>query len=248
MRTACAGKGTLSGSFPQLSKPLKSKGLVAPERACENQGMKIGYARVSTDEQDLALQLDALQADGCDQVFQDTISEAISNRKGLAAALDACAPGDVLTVWRIDRLGRSLLDLVGLVTTLKAREIGLKVLTGAGASIDTTKAEGRLFFAMFAALAEFERELIRERTRAGMTAAKRRGRHVGRPAKLSADQIVMAAQLMAGDRSQREVAKALGVAVSTLREAMKQRVTAGSPAMVAKFQNPIHTISSNTNE
>jgi DNA invertase Pin-like site-specific DNA recombinase len=183
--------------------------------------MKIGYARVSTEDQNLALQLDALQAEGCGQVFQDTASGASSSRKGLAAALDACAAGDVLTVWKLDRLGRSLLDLVGLIETLKACDVGLKVLTGAGASIDTTKPEGRLFFAMFAAMAKFERELIRERTRAGMSAAKRRGRHVGRPRKLSSDQLDMAAQLMA-DRSQGEVAKALGVSTSTLREAMKQ--------------------------
>jgi DNA invertase Pin-like site-specific DNA recombinase len=183
--------------------------------------MLIGYARVSTDEQNLDLQLDALQAEGCERVFQDTASGARSNRKGLADALQACASGDVLTVWKLDRLGRSLLDLVGLVESLKARDVGLKVLTGAGASIDTTKPEGRLFFAMFAALAEFERELIRERTTAGMKAAKRRGVHVGRPRKLAPDQLDMAAQLIAGDRSQREVAKALGVAVSTLREGMK---------------------------
>lgn len=182
--------------------------------------MKIGYARVSTDDQNLALQLDALQADGCGKVFDDTASGARSNRKGLAAALDACTAGDVLTVWKLDRLGRSLLDLVGLVETLKARDIGLKVLTAAGASIDTTKPEGRLFFAMFAAMAEFERELIRERTVAGMKAAKRRGVHVGRPRKLGPEKLDMATQLLA-DRSQREVAKALGVAVSTLREAMK---------------------------
>lgn len=185
--------------------------------------MKIGYARVSTEDQNLALQLDALQAEGCGQVFQDTASGASSNRKGLVDALDACAAGDVLMVWKLDRLGRSLLDLVGLVEALKARDVGLKVLTGAGASIDTTKPEGRLFFAMFAAMAEFERELIRERTRAGMSAAKRRGRHVGRPPKLGPDQLDMAAQLMASDRSQREVAKALGVGVSTLRQAMTQR-------------------------
>ena len=184
--------------------------------------MKIGYARVSTDDQNLALQLDALQADGCEKVFQDTASGASSNRKGLADALDACASGDVLTVWKLDRLGRSLLDLVGLGETLKARGVGLKVLTGAGAAIDTTKPEGRMFFGMFAVLAEFERELIRERTTAGMKAAKRRGVHVGRPRKLSPDQLGIAAQLMA-DRSQRDVARALGVAVSTLREAMKGR-------------------------
>ena len=190
--------------------------------------MKIGYARVSTDEQNLGLQLDALQADGCGRVFEDTASGARSNRKGLADALQACSPGDVLTVWKLDRLGRSLLDLVGLVEDLKARDVGLKVLTGAGASIDTTKPEGRLFFAMFAALAEFERELIRERTTAGMKAAKRRGVHVGRPRKLVPDQLDMAAQLMAGDRSQREVAKALGVAVSTLREGMKGQARTAS--------------------
>lgn len=184
-------------------------------------GMRIGYARVSTEDQNLALQLDALQAAGCVRVFQDTATGARPNRKGLTDALTACAAGDVLTVWKLDRLGRSLLDLVGLVETLKVQDVGLKVLTGAGASIDTTKPEGRLFFAMFAALAEFERELIRERTKAGMGAAKRRGRHVGRPRKLSPDQLDIAAQLMA-DRSQGEVARALGVSPSTLREAMKQ--------------------------
>lgn len=184
--------------------------------------MKIGYTRVSTDDQNLDMQRDALQADGCGRMFEDTASGATSNRKGLTAALDACTAGDVLTVWKVDRIGRSLLDLVGLVETLKRRDIGLKVLTGAGASIDTTKPEGRLFFTMFAAMAEFERELIRERTAAGMKAAKRRGVHVGRPRKLAADQLDMATQLMA-DRSQRDVARALGVSTSTLREAMKQR-------------------------
>jgi DNA invertase Pin-like site-specific DNA recombinase len=188
--------------------------------------MKIGYARVSTDDQNLALQLDALQADGCDRVFQDTASGAKSNRKGLADALKACAPGDVLTVWKLDRLGRSLLDLVGLGESLKARDVGLKVLTGAGASIDTTKPEGRMFFGMFAVLAEFERELIRERTTAGMKAAKRRGVHVGRPLKLGPDQLEMAVLGLAADKSQREVAKGLGVAVSTLREALKKRKAA----------------------
>ena len=148
--------------------------------------MLIGYARVSTDDQNLDLQIDALQAAGCGRVFQDTASGARSNRKGLGEALQACAAGDVLTVWKLDRLGRSLLDLVGLVETLKARQVGLKVLTGAGASIDTTKPEGRLFFAMFAAMAEFERELIRERTAAGMKAAKRRGPARGPPAQTRA--------------------------------------------------------------
>ncbi|MBV9510348.1 MAG: recombinase family protein [Caulobacteraceae bacterium] len=183
--------------------------------------MRIGYARVSSEDQNLALQLDALTAAGCEKVFQDRASGARSNRKGLTDALATCSPGDVLTVWRLDRLGRSLVDLVGLVETMKARDVGLKVLTGAGASVDTATPDGRMFFGLLAVLAEFERELIRERTKAGMQAAKRRGRHVGRPRKLGPDQLDMAAQLMAGDRSQREVARAFGCAVSTLREGMR---------------------------
>jgi DNA invertase Pin-like site-specific DNA recombinase len=185
--------------------------------------VKIGYARVSDEEQNLDLQLDALQAEGCERVFQDTSSGARWNRKGLADALQSCSPGDVLVGWKIDRLGRTLLDLLGLVEKLKEKGCGLKILTGAGASIDTTKPEGRLHFAMLAAFAEFERKLNRERTKAGMHAAKRRGQHVGRPRKLVPEQLDMAAQLLAGDRSQREVAKALGVAVSTLREALQSR-------------------------
>lgn len=112
-------------------------------------------------------------------MFEDQgVSGAVGRRPGLAAALERCVAGDVLTAWKLDRLGRSLLDPVGLVETLKMRSIGLKILTGAGASIDTTRPEGRLFFAMFAAIAEFERELIRERTKAGMKAAMCRGQNV----------------------------------------------------------------------
>jgi DNA invertase Pin-like site-specific DNA recombinase len=129
--------------------------------------MMIGYARVSTDEQNLALQLDALRAAGCETIFEDTASGADSGRKGFAAALARCAPGDVLVGWKIDRLGRTLLDLVGLVEKLKDKGCGLKVLTGAGASIDTTKPEGRLHFAMLAAFAEFERELNGSEQRPG---------------------------------------------------------------------------------
>lgn len=183
--------------------------------------MLIGYARVSTDDQSLALQLDALQAAGCGQVFEDTASGASAGRKGLSDALTRCTAGDVLTVWKLDRLGRSLLDLVGLVENLKKRGIGLKVLTGAGATIDTTKAEGRLFFAMFAALAEFERELIRERTKAGMKAAKKRGRHVGRPRKLTPDRLAHARTLIEGGTERADVAALLDVGVATLRRALK---------------------------
>ena len=185
--------------------------------------MKIGYARISTDEQSLDLQIDALQAEGCERVFQETASGAAPNRAGLARALKACSSGDVLVAWKLDRLGRSTLDLVGLVEKLKKKGVGLKVLTGEGASVDTTRPEGKLIFAVFAAFAEFERELIRERTKAGMLAAKRRGRHIGRPPKLTPAQLDTAARLLAAGRSQRKVARALGVAVTTLRDNMKRR-------------------------
>lgn len=181
----------------------------------------IGYARVSTEDQDLALQHDALRGAGCEEIFQDTASGADAGRKGFAAALARCAAGDVLVAWKIDRLGRTLLDLVGLVEKLKERDVGLKVLTGAGASIDTTRPEGRLHFAMLAAFAEFERELNRERTKAGMQAAKRRGRHVGRPPKMTPHKLDHARQLLADGKENRTGATALlGVNVKTLRRAL----------------------------
>lgn len=183
----------------------------------------IGYARVSTEDQNLALQLDALQAAGCETVFQDMASGAITGRKGLTDALAVLVSGDVLTVWKLDRLGRSLFDLVELVEDLRRRGVGLKVLTGHGASIDTTRPEGRLVFGIFAALAEFERELIRERTKAGMQAAKRRGLHVGRPRKLTAHQLAHArAVLDAGSDTRAGVAALLGVDVATLRRALRE--------------------------
>jgi DNA invertase Pin-like site-specific DNA recombinase len=185
--------------------------------------MLIGYARVSTDEQDLALQLDALRGAGCGQIFQDTASGADGGRKGLADALALCAAGDVLVVWKLDRLGRSLSALVGLVEALQGREAGLKVLTGAGASIDTTRPEGRFILGVFASLAEFERELIRERTKAGMAAAKRRGRHLGRPRKLTPHKLDHARQLIANGKETRAGAAALlGVGVATLRRALRE--------------------------
>ena len=140
--------------------------------------MQIGYARVSTDEQTLNLQLDALKAAGCTRTYTDTASGAAPERPGLADALDHCRAGDTLVVWRLDRLGRSLPHLIETVTTLAAREVGFKSLTEA---IDTTSPGGKLIFHIFGALAEFERDLIRTRTRAGLTAARARGRTGGRP-------------------------------------------------------------------
>ena len=181
----------------------------------------IGYARVSTDDQNLALQLDALRDAGCAPVFEDTVSGASPSRPGFVSAVAACGPGDVLTVWKLDRLGRSMAELVDLVGTLQARGAGVRVLTGAGAAIDTTRAEGRFVFGIFAALAEFERELIRERTKAGMASARRRGRHVGRPVKLSPERLAHAKDLIAGGRGKAEVAALLGVGAATLRRALK---------------------------
>jgi DNA invertase Pin-like site-specific DNA recombinase len=199
--------------------------------------MMIGYARVSTDEQNLALQLDALRSAGCEVIFEDTGSGADDSRKGLTDALSRCSAGDVLTVWKLDRLGRSLLDLVEMVERLRACSVGFRVLTGAGATIDTTRPEGRFILGVFAALAEFERELIRERTRAGMAAAKRRGRHVGRPRKLTPHKIDHARQLIADDRETRAGAAALlGVDAVTLRRALKGLDDLGGSPAREKFQ------------
>lgn len=181
--------------------------------------MKIGYARVSTDEQNLALQLDALKGVGCDAVYEDRLS-GTAKRPGLALALAACGTGDVLIVWKLDRLGRSLPDLVGLSETLKAHDIGLKVLTGAGAAIDTTTPEGRLFFGMFAVIAEFERELIGERTKAGMDAARRRGKRVGRPVMLTPEKLDLARRLVSEGKGRAIAARMIGVAPATLRRAL----------------------------
>src|ERR671914_1917590 len=140
--------------------------------------MQIGYARVSTDDQTLDLQLDALKAAGCEQIFTDRVSGVRAERPGLINALDHLRSGDTLVVWRLDRLGRSLPHLIETVTALAGRGVGFKSLTE---SIDTTNTGGRLIFHIFGALAEFERDLIRERTRAGLTAARARGRKGGRP-------------------------------------------------------------------
>ncbi|MBM7326584.1 recombinase family protein [Agrobacterium sp. S2] len=141
--------------------------------------MKVGYARVSTDCQKMDLQLDALRQAGCDQIFTDHgISGASNERPGLQQAMDMLQKGDTLVVWRLDRLGRSLVNLVEHVSDLGQQGVEFRSLTE---SIDTSSSGGKLLFHMIAALAEFERSLISERTKAGMAAAKLRGKHVGRP-------------------------------------------------------------------
>ena len=140
--------------------------------------MLIGYARVSTNEQRLDLQQDALRGAGCERIFTDTASGAKTERPGLAAALAACRAGDVLVVWRLDRLGRSLAHLVETVQALAGRSVGFRSVQE---QLDTTTSGGKLIFHIFASLAEFERDLIRERTNAGLAAARARGRNGGRP-------------------------------------------------------------------
>lgn len=147
--------------------------------------MLVGYARVSTIEQSLDLQTDALNAVGCEKIFTDVGSGVKTERKGLNNALSHLRTNDILVVWKLDRLGRSLLDLINTVKLLEKNNVGLKSLHEA---IDTTTPSGQLFFHIFGALAEFERELIRERTKAGLTAARARGRLGGRPKKLSNQQ------------------------------------------------------------
>jgi len=178
-----------------------------------------GYARVSTDEQLLDLQKDALHRAGCDEVFEDHgACGAVTDRPGLTKALAAVSDGDVFVVWRLDRLSRSLPHLIETIAELGRRGVEFRSLSEA---IDTTTAGGRLYFHMMGALAEFERSLISERTREGMKAAKRRGRHVGRPKALTAHQIEVAQRLIeSGQETQAGTAALLGVSLSTLRRAI----------------------------
>jgi DNA invertase Pin-like site-specific DNA recombinase len=151
------------------------------------------------------------------RVYEDLASGRKDDRPGLAARMKALQPGNTLIVWKLDRLGRDLKHLVGLIDTLNQRQVGLKVLAGVGAQIDTTTANGRLVFGIFAALAEFEAELIRERTQAGLRAARARGRHGGRPRKMTATTLKMAMAAMAESGSQaKEVASRLRITTSTL--------------------------------
>ena len=176
--------------------------------------MLVGYARVSTQDQKPELQLDALKAAGCERVFEEKASGAQRDRPQLSAALDYIREGDTLVVWKLDRLARSMKQLIETVEILDERGIGFRSITEA---IDTTTPGGRLVFHIFGALAEFERSIIRERTRAGLNAARSRGRVGGRPPALSSEDLA-AARAMLGDPeiTVEAVAKRLGVAPSTL--------------------------------
>ena len=176
--------------------------------------MLIGYARVSTDDQNLDLQRDALEKVGCEQIYTDQQSGASTERLGLAGVLETARRGDTLVVWRLDRLGRSLKQLIHLVETLDQRGIGLRSLQE---NIDTTTSGGRLVFHLFGALAEFERHVIRERTQAGLSAARARGRQGGRPKRLSPHQRELLLRLHQERRhSIAEICQILGISKSTL--------------------------------
>ena len=176
--------------------------------------MLVGYARVSTTDQNLDLQRDALKAAGCDRIFTDTASGAKTERPGLTQLLKECRQGDTLVVWKLDRLGRSLPHLVETVRELEAQGIGFKSLQE---NIDTTTSGGKLIFHIFASLAEFERDLIRERTNAGLSAARARGRKGGRPKGVMDTNKQKAARALKNDtsRSVSEICEILGVSRNT---------------------------------
>src|SRR6266567_5104265 len=181
----------------------------------------VGYARVSTTEQTLNLQLDALKQAGCSKIFTDTVSGAKEERRGLDEAVAYLRPGDTLVVWRLDRLGRSLKHLIEVVTDLEKRGIGFKSLTE---SIDTTTSGGKLIFHIFGALAEFERDLIRERTQAGLLAARARGRNGGRPkSPLSDERKLAMAQKMYTDKTipVKDILTNLGIKKTTFYKYLK---------------------------
>lgn len=182
--------------------------------------MRIGYARVSTQDQNSGLQIDALKAAGCEQLFQEKASGKDRVRPELETCLKVLRAGDSLVVWRLDRLGRSLKDLVEIVTALEGRGVGFVSLTE---SIDTVSAGGKLVFHLFAALAEFERNLIRERTVAGLVAARARGRKGGRKVKLDKSDVRKAAAMLLDPlMTKTEVAQHFGVSRVTLDAALKR--------------------------
>ena len=186
--------------------------------------MKIGYARVSTQEQELILQLDALKEAGCDKVYQEKFSGSQKERPQLNELLDFLREHDTIVVWRLDRLGRSLRDLLGLVAQIQKKGASLVSLNDA---IDTTTPQGTLVFHIFAALAEFERQLIRDRTKAGLQAARARGRHGGRPRGLSQDAENKAAAVEAlykeNKLSTTEICNKLNISRGTLYKYLRHR-------------------------
>ena len=175
--------------------------------------MQIGYARVSTQDQDLSLQYDALRQAQCNKIYEDKASGTKASRDGLTLALETVREGDCLVVWKLDRLGRSVKDLVAIVCDLEQRGVHFKCLTD---RIDTSTTSGRFFFHVMASLAQMERDLTAERTRAGLDAARRQGRTGGRKRKMTDSKIGTAKRLLQDGARPRDVAKDLGVSIPTL--------------------------------
>jgi len=181
--------------------------------------MIIGYARVSTEDQNLDLQFDALKEAGCKKIFQDKISGVKEDRDGLLQVLEIVRPGDTLVVWKLDRLGRSLQHLISVIDELKEKDVYFRSLKE---NLDTSSSTGKLIFHIFGALAEFERDIIRERTMAGLAAARARGRVGGRPKIMDAGKVKLARTLMADNsRCVREICEILGVSKATLYRYLK---------------------------
>jgi DNA invertase Pin-like site-specific DNA recombinase len=203
--------------------------------------MNVGYARVSTKEQTVALQVDALKLAGCGRIHTEIVGGASSARPVLERLLEDLRPDDVLVIWKLDRLGRSLKHLIEIVNGLLARGVGLKSLND---PIDTTTPQGRLVFNMFASLAEFERDVIRERTQAGLSAARARGRQGGRPRGLpvAAASTACAAETLyrEGKLSAQQIADRLSIAKSTLYAYLRYReVPIGKRPLNARVAGPV---------
>lgn len=212
---------------PDPSKKAPAKPRLRRDGETPAKPMLIGYARVSTLDQNLALQQDALKDAGCGKIFIEQMSGAVRDRPELVAALAFARAGDTIVVWKLDRLARSMKQLIETIETLRLRNIGFRSLTE---SLDTTTAQGLLVFHMFSALAEFERALIRERTRAGLAAARRVGRTGGRPKSLTDGDLEAARSLLANpDIGVRQVADRLGVSLATLYRYIPAARTANAP-------------------
>ena len=191
--------------------------------------MHIGYARVSTQDQDLSLQYDALKQAQCDKIYEDKASGAHASRDGLTLALETVREGDCLVVWKLDRLGRNVKDLVAIVCDLEQRGVHFKSLTD---QIDTATTSDRFFFHVMASLAQMERDLTVERTRAGLEAARRQGRTGGRKRKMDDSKIAVAKRLLQDGIAPREVARSLEISIPTLIS-----MAAGIPATVSNHSN-----------
>jgi DNA invertase Pin-like site-specific DNA recombinase len=223
IHTAARAKRRIRPAAPKVARTRSSD---AGE--ITSKPMLIGYARVSTVDQNLALQRDALTEAGCAKIFTEQMSGAVTDRPALHDALEFARSGDTLIVWKLDRLARSMKQLIETIEALRLRGIGFRSLTEV---LDTTTAQGRLVFHMFGALAEFERSLIRERTQAGL-AARRAGRTGGRPPKLTDDDIEAAkAKLANPDIGVTQIAQRLGVSPATLYRYIPAARTANTPTV-----------------